>query len=400
MVDYGFIVDTGVIVPDTADQLAQVQAEFRTAFGDDLDVSPETPQGVLIAAETESRDSVARNNATLANQINPNLAGGAFLDAIWALTGGQRVAATPTLVRGVIMTGVPGTIVPAGSLASLGSDGPQFQLIGGAVLTAGSATGDFQAVELGAIPVAIGALNQIVTSVLGWETVSNPAVGDTGRDEESDIAARTRRRQTLALQGVALPEAIISGLHTVEGVRSLAFRENVTNAPITIEGVTLGPHSIYACVDGGTDNDVAMMLLRKKSLGAGWNGATTVTVTEPFSGQNYDVQFDRPNIVQIYVQVTVVPNGAAYPDIPGLIRAAMISYAGGEQDGEDGFVVGGDVSPFELAAAVGRVAAPLYVRNILISTDGTTYSAAEVPITIAQKGGLLAGNIAVTVATS
>lgn len=400
MADYNFIIETGVIVPDTADQLAQVQAEFRTAFGDDLDVSPETPQGVLIAAETESRDSVARNNAALANQINPNLAGGVFLDAIWALTGGQRVAATPTLVRGVVMTGVPGTLIPAGSLASLGSEGPQFQLIGGAVLTAGSATGDFQAVELGAIPVAVGALNQIVTSVLGWETVSNPAVGDTGRDKESDIAARTRRRQTLALQGVALPEAIISGVNTVTGVRSLSFRENVTNAPITIEGVTLAAHSVYACVDGGTDNDVAMMLLRKKSLGAGWNGSTIVDVTDPYSGQVYEVKFDRPEIVQIFVRVTVVPNGASYPDIPGLVRASMVAYADGLQEGEQGFVVGGDVSPFELAAAVGRVAAPLYVRSITLSTDGVTYSAAEIPITIAQKGGLLAGDIAVTVATS
>ena len=77
-----------------------------------------------------------------------------------------------------------------------------------------------------------------------------------------------------------------------------------------------------------------------------------------------------------------------------------MAYANGEQEGEEGFVVGGDVSPFELAAAVGRVAAPLYVRNILLSIDGIAYSAAEVPITIAQKGALLAGNIAVTVAGS
>lgn len=117
MADYGFIVETGVIVPDTSDQLAQVQSEYRTAFGDDLDVSPETPQGVLIAAETESRDSVARNNAALANQINPNLAGGVFLDALWALTGGARFVATPSVIRGVELGGVPGAIIPEGAVA-------------------------------------------------------------------------------------------------------------------------------------------------------------------------------------------------------------------------------------------------------------------------------------------
>lgn len=400
MADFEYVTQTGVIVPDTSTVQEDVRNEYRTALGEDLDVSPETPQGVLITAETLARDSVVRFNAALANQINPNIAGGVFLDAIWSLTGGERVAATPTLVRDVTLTGVPGAIVPAGSLAALGTDGARFQLISGVVLTGGTGLGTFQAVEVGAISVAIGELNSIITPVLGWETVNNTQAGETGSAEESDIAARTRRRQTLALQGVALPEAIISGLNTVTGVRSLSFRENVTNAPITIEGVTLAAHSVYACVDGGTDNDVAMMLLRKKSLGAGWNGSTVVDVTEPYSGQVYEVKFDRPEIVQIFVRVTVVPNGASYPDIPGLVRASMVAYADGLQEGEQGFVVGGDVSPFELAAAVGRVAAPLYVRSITLSTDGVTYSAAEIPITIAQKGGLLAGDIAVTVATS
>jgi len=400
MADYQYLTATGVIVPDTATLLQQVQAEFRTAFGDDLDVSPETPQGVLIVAETEARDAVVRINADLANQINPNLAGGVFLDALWALTGGQRVAATPTLVRDVQLAGVPGTIVPSGSRASLGVNGALFELISDVVLTGGSATGTFQAIDAAATPVAIGELNVVVSAVLGWETVFNPSAGETGTDEESDLSSRARRRQTLALQGVALPEAIVSGLNTVPGVKSLAFRENPTDASVVIEGVTLVAHSIYVCVDGGTDNAVALMLLRKKSAGCAWNGVLTVPVREPYSGQTYNVKFSRPTLVPIYVQVTVVANGAAYADVPDLVRDAMVSYSLGEQEGEVGFVVGGDVSPFELAAAVGRVAPPLYVRSIAISSDGVTFSAAEVPITIAQKATLLAGNIAVTVAPS
>lgn len=397
MVSYDYITATGVIVPDTADTLQTVQNEFREAFGQDLDVSPETPQGVLITAETEARDAVARNNAELANQINPNYAGGIFLDAIWQLTGGQRIGASKTLVRNVTLAGVPGTVVNAGARASIGADGEQFELISAVVLTGGSASGTFQAVNAGAIPVAIGALNTLASSVLGWESVTNPTAGETGTDEESDIASRRRRRQTLAIQGVALPEAITSSLYATEGVRSLAFRENVTNAPITIEGVTLSPHSIYACVDGGTDNDVAMALLRKKSLGADWNGDTTVTVTDPFSGQAYDVSFDRPELITIYVRVTVALNGETYTDVPGIVRAAMLAYANGEQNDETGFVVGGDVSPFELGAAVNRAAAPLYVRSVTLSTDGVTFAAAEVPITISQKATLIEGNIAVTV---
>lgn len=397
MADYQYLTENGVIVPDTADLLTTVQNEFKTAFGDDLDVSAETPQGVLITAETVARDAVVRNNADVANQINPNIAGGVFLDAIWQLTGGQRVKATPSIVSGVVLAGVPGTIIPAGAQASVGSDGAVFQLLTSVILTGGTGTGDFQSVDLGPVAAAIGALNQIVTGVLGWETVTNPNAAVLGQDEESDIASRIRRRQTLALQGVALPEAIVSGLHTVEGVKSLAFRENVTNASVVIEGVTLVEHSVYACVNGGTDQDVAKMLLRKKSLGAAWNGTTTVNVVEPFSGQTYAVKFSRPTPIPIFVRVTVRTNGAAYPDIPGIVRTAMVDYANGLQEGEDGFIVGGDVSAFELAGAVNREAAPLFVQDLTMSTDGITFSSATITITIAQMATLIAGNIAVTV---
>ena len=397
MADYQYLTDNGVIVPDTSDILSNTQAEYKNALGADLDVSSETPQGVLIAAETLARNEVVRNNAAVANQINPNLAGGIFLDAIWALTGGQRFVALPTIVRDVLLTGIPGVIVTSGAIATVGPDGDQFQLLSNVVLGSdGTGLGTFQSVDLGPIPCPAHGLNTIASSVLGWETVDNPDAGTVGQPEESDIASRTRRRRTLALQGVALPEAITSSVYSAEGIRSMSFRENYTGAPITIEGVTLVAHSIYACIDGGTDQIAAQALLQKKSLGCNWNGSTTVNVTEPITGQVYPVKFDRPTEVPIFVQVTV-RGGAAYPDVPGIVRSSMVDYANGLQEGEDGFIVGGDVSPFELAGAVNREAPTIFVQNLLLSTDNITFSPATVSITIAQLATLLSGNIAVTV---
>lgn len=395
MADYQYITTTGVIVPDTSVTLETVRSEFKTAFGDDLDTSAETPQGVLITGEVLARDNVIRNNAALANQINPNEAGGIFLDAIWGLTGGARVKATPSIVREVALTGVPGAIIPAGAVAAVVPTGSQFELVTSVILDAmGNGLGTFQSVTVGAIAAPIGSLTQIITGVLGWETVTNPNAAEVGKAEETDAASRVRRRQTLALQGVALPEAITSGLYTVEGVRSLAFRENVTNAPITIEGVTLAPHSIYVCIDGGVDDDVALMLLRKKSLGANWNGGVTVNVIEPASGQSYGVKFDRPDEISIWARVTVADTGG-YANVSDLVRDAVLAYARGEQDGEAGFVVGGDVSPFEIASAVSRVAPGVYVKKVEVSDDGTTYSTNDIPITIGEIATIIYGNISV-----
>lgn len=397
MADYQYVVETGVIVPDTATLQDTVNAEFREAFGADLVLTPDTPQGVLATAETLARDAVVRNNAAVANQINPDLAGGVFLDALWALTGGSRVRATRSLITGVILTGAPNTIIPAGSTASVGPSGPIFQTTGTVQLSiAGTATAIFQAVDTGAIPAPAGDLNTIVSGVLGWETVSNPDPAELGKAEETDTAARRRRRSTLALQTVALPEAIVSGVFAVDGVRSVLFRENVTDAIITIDTVDLAPHSVYVAVEGGTDLDVATELLHRKSLGAGWNGTTVVPVLEPISGQTYEVKFQRPDPLQVYAKVTV-KQGTEIADPATLVRNAILAYANGEVEGEDGFIIGGDVTPWELAGAVNIGSPGLFVLGVEIGLDPLTLSTANIPINIDQIPQIFDGNIAVVI---
>lgn len=394
MADFSYIESTGTVLPDTDDLLTTVQGEFRNALGDQLSLDPATPQGRLIATEVDARDTFLRNMAALANQINPNLAGGAFLDAIWALTGGQRIAATRSVVPAVQLNGVPGTLIPAGTQAQTAA-GALFESLSDVTLDGtGAAAVDFRALEYGPVPAAIGALNVVVSGVLGWETVTNPAAAVLGRDQESDLSSRQRRRVTLALQGVALPEAIISGLYDTEGVKSLAFRENVTDSTQIIDGITLVEHSIWACVDGGADADVAAALLAKKSLGANWNGGVTVNVTDPASGQVYPVKFDRPTPVPIKARATVRATGVV-ADPAAVVRAAMVAYAAGEIDGERGFVVGQAASPFELAGAVNITTPGVYVQNMEIATLAGTVAPAEVPIALDEIATLNANNIEV-----
>lgn len=393
MASFQYITSTGVIVPDTADIRAEVISEWKSAFGQDLDVGPETPQGVMITAEIEARDSVARNNADLANQINPDIAGGVFLDAIWSLTKGGRRNATRSMLTGVLMTGKRGTAIHAGARAAVEGTGELFELAATVIIGADQrVSGVFRAVKYGAISANVGQLKNIVTGVLGWETVSNPAAAVPGRLKESDVAARRRRRQTLGLQSVAQPEAIISRLYDIEGVESLIFRENISHLPQVIDGVQLGPHSIYVCIDGGTDMSIASALLDTKSLGAGWNGEVTVTVIDSVSGQPYVVQFDRPEIVPVFIRLS-----ARYNNLDGqrIIPEAIMRYVSGGLEGDAGFVVGNDVSPFELASAVNQVEPRIFVSKVEISTDGNTWRSDVLPISIQQKAQTSASTIQV-----
>lgn len=393
--NYQYINSSGLIVPDTSDILATVQGEFLTAFGADLILDPSTPQGILITGETIARGAVINNNAALANQLNPNLAGGVFLDAICALTGLERDAATPTTVTATI-SGVAGTVIPQGTRAQTNlqvvfeTTAPY--TIGGG----GTVAANFESVIFGPAVCNIGDLSQIVDGIVGWDTVYNAAAATQGTNIQSDQNLRALRKVTLAGQGVSLPEAIVSALYEVPGVTSLSFRENTAATTQTIDGISMVAHSIYACVNGGLDSDVAETLLDTKSGGCAYNGGTSVAVVEPFSGQTYTVKFDRPSAVRTYVKATVSTNSSLI-DPNSAVPTAILAYATGQIDGEAGLIVGQDVSSFELSGAITTLYPGIYVSNIQISTDGVTYATTPIAIGLNQIATIAATDIQVTV---
>lgn len=397
---YQYLDDTGIIVPDTSDLQTIVVGEYVTALQDvNLPTAPSTPQGGLIVAETTARANVLANNAAVANQINPNYAGGIFLQALCRLTGLEPPSATPTSIAGVAVTGVSGTVIPALSLVSPTSDpdSPVFQTTSPVTITGGVGLVNLQAVVPGPIAAPSGAW-VIQSGVLGWETISNSAgVVVLGTDELSDAALRVLRNNTLALQGIGLPEAITSALNDTPGVQSLQFLENITNGTLTISGISLVAHSIWVCVEGGTDLDVAAALLNSKSLGANWNGGTSVNVTDPTTGQVYPVEFDRPSTENVWARVTLL-GSSVVGDPTTLVQNAILAYQAGEIEGMPGFVVGASVSPFELASACANQIPGIFMTKVEVSTDGTTYQTTEIALAINQLAVIIAARIsAITV---
>ncbi|WP_338860908.1 baseplate J/gp47 family protein [Mycetohabitans rhizoxinica] len=395
--NYDYLTRTGVIVPDTAGVLDTVRNEWRGVLGDDLSVADETPQGVLITADALGRSSVIRNNAALANQINPNEAGGVFLDALCALTGLERAKAQRSSIADVEVTGIPNTVIRQG-LRARTEAGELFETTETVVLARdGRAKVGFRAVEYGPVAAPAGTLRYIVDSVLGWETVHNPENAKLGRGRQSDASLRRLRKQTLALQGVSLCEAITSALYATEGVQSLKFRENTESVVQVIDGVVMKPHSIWVCIDGGTDADIAQALLKNKSAGAGWNGTVQVNAVDPASGQSYRVRFDRPIRRDFLARVTVrAASSVADPQIA--VRDAILAYSEKRIEGETGFTVGTSVSPFELAAAVNRYVPGLYVQRLEVShLLPINYVTTEIPLGIWEKAAIAPSGIQVIV---
>ncbi|WP_109395173.1 baseplate J/gp47 family protein [Proteus terrae] len=394
MANYRYINNKGVIVPDTLTLRNNVEDEFRTVFGQSINLSPETPQGVLATMEIENRDAIVRNNAELANQINPDIAGGVFLDAIWALMGGERINATHSYLSDVEFTGIPGTIIPKGSQA-LTITGATFETLSPLIIANnGKIKGDMRAKEYGSIACGVGQLNKVASSVLGWEKVNNLTHAVVGRHAESDIKARRRRKQTLAKNTVSVAEAITSSLYELEGVNSLSFRENFNDKALVVDGISLLPHSIYVCVEGGDSHEIAKSLLRTKTIGAAFNGDIEINVIEPASGQEYPIKFSRPKEVPVFCRVSVKKSNI---DAQTIIPNALEKWVQGEIDGDNGLVVGREVSPFEISAAVNAVEPHLFVTKVELSIDGKNWNVALIPIKLNQIARLPKGAVQVVI---
>lgn len=397
MADYQYINDTGVIVPDTSDLQADVTAEYIGAFGTDLTTNPESKIGVLITAEAVSRAEVVRNNAAVVNQINPNQSGGQFLKALLALTGVDAPAATFSVVPGVAVTGQPTFNLPIGSQAKTAT-GDVFESTAAVTFDIhGLAAVDFQALVAGPVPAAPGALN-VVGNVLGWETVNNANAAVLGQVELSDPEIRTLRDNTLGALGSGIAVAVTSNVALIAGFHSQQFRENKNSVNTTIDGIVLVKNSIWSCVQGGTDLDVATALLEAKGGGCNWNGAVSVDVVEPASGQTYSVLFDRPTAAPVLVRVTIRAPASAIDPI-GTTKQAVLDYANGLIPDQKGFVVGGSVSPFEIAGAVMSELDGVYVRKVEVAlvSDGI-FQTVEIPLALNELATVDSGSITVVLA--
>jgi len=282
---YDYITGTGVIVPDTSSILGDVQDEWREVFGQNLSVEPETPQGRIIEMIARQRTFTIQMAAALSNVLNINKAYGFVLDDLGSLFQLQRKAATRTTAI-ITMSGVNGTIVPAGTRLS-SEDGDIFvndddYTIGGRIVdgqweTPGTTTGLFKAEETGEIRAQAYTITNIITSVSGLEGVTNNNPAVVGMEQESDQEFRNRIKASLNSNSMAVLSAIKSAVANITGVKQVAAYENTSGTDFVLNTVFKIPAHGFGIIvdyvesDPNTQpvaNDIAEAIYKKKTLGA------------------------------------------------------------------------------------------------------------------------------------
>jgi len=370
--------------------LEELNAEVKTIFGDNFNVSPESPDGQINGVVSESNANLWELAEEAYNAFNPKAASGVTLSNLVQLNGITRLAATRSRVE-LTLTGDSGTVIPEGSLISTLDTGDKLSTDDSVTIDgAGSAIVQATALEFGPISMLADTITQIDTPLSGWDTVTNDDNATLGTNEESDSDLRARRRRSVARDAQAIIDAIRSAIENIDNVTQAVVLENDTDA---VDASGLPAHSFQVVVSGGKNIDVADAIWLKKPAGIRAFGDITVEIIDS-QGISHDISFSRPTPVVIYVEVTLT----TFPEYPAdgddLIKQAIVDYANGDLVDNRSFGLADNVIYTRLYTPINSVAGH-EIDDLQISIASPADGVVNIPISITQIADFQIANITV-----
>jgi len=230
----------------------------------------------------------------------------------------------------------------------------------------------FTATDKGNITVPSNAVTVIQTPVSGWLSVTNQNPGIAGRNLETDTQLRIRREISFRLGGAGTPEAIRARVLNIPGVTAATVTENQKN---TTSAEGLPPHSFEVLVQGGLDNEVANTIWEVKPAGIEPYGNVNEIVIDS-NGRQQPISFSRPVSVPIYVSVSLTKTTDYPSNGDDLIKQSIAAQI-------NALAIGQDVIYQSLYQSIYKVQG-ISNAEVEISSDGSTYNAANITISSSQ----------------
>lgn len=383
-----YIDDTGMHIPTYTDIRDDMIASMKTIFGSEIYIDEDTQdyQQISIFAkkvfDTYSLAMLVYNNRTV------NTAIGVGLDNLCALVSIKRKPATYSTVQ-VTVTGDAGTVISGGQV----TDGTHIWNIPSEVTipSNGIITVLAQCNEAGDITAAPNTINTIVTPMYGWTSVINNYNAQPGVDVETDAELRARFHLATTSPSTTVFDGMVADVQGIPGVTRVKAYENNTNVT---DPAWSPPHSVTFVVEGGDDTEVATSLYYKKTPGCYTNGTTEVPLTSP-GGNITVIRFYRPTYVPVYVKVTLTRLSGYNDSYADDIKNAIVNYI-------DNIGIAENVYRSILwsiaTSQMTSISSPSFsVTDVKLSTNGSTYSQADVQIDFNELASITTANITVEV---
>jgi hypothetical protein len=393
---------TGYVLKTQNDWYAQ-ERQLYLDIDPKWNLDPSTPDGLKLASDSETWANLDEIGQRAYNSKDPNKAKGVDLNVICSLTGTIRSQGTPSNVE-LTLGGVAGTVIIAGKLVQSSVDGSQWRTDTNATIGGGGTiTVNATCTVNGATQASIGTLTRIVSTIGGWQTVTNATVATPGTNVQNDSSLRLERAKSVSRPGSNQVDNMLGEIFAVDGVRRAIILENDTDVT---DANGLPEHSVAPIVDGGTDADVALAIFRKKNPGCKLHAAgtpvTVVDVYDKYESNKKDITFSRPTYVDMIVNVTVQNDGSLPGNTDELITQAILDYAAGDLVAAEcgfnvlGFDIGEDVPVSRMYTPVNQVIGTYgnaYVTGLTVNT----LTAGQVAIAFNELSRWTPGNITVVI---
>lgn len=365
----------GITLPAESDIVSGVLADQNAAFGGDLNLSLETPQGQLA---TSTAAVIADKNsqiAFMANQTDPAYSSGRWQDGVGRIYFMTRIAGQGTVVVATC-GGSAGVVIPSGAMAKDIAGNIYTSNADGIIETGGTVEISFTCSSLGPIACPSANLTTIYQSVPGWDSITNAAAGVLGRLAETRADFEYRRKNSVAVNAQGVVGAIRGAVMAVTGVTDTYVIENTTATAVAVgeTSYSVAANSVYVAVVGGASADIARAIWLKKSAGCAMNGATTVTVydTDYDAPQpSYTIKYEIPSALPVLFAVSIQNNANLPANIATLIKAAIVAAFTGA-DGGTRARIGAQLVAGRFYSGVAATSPYVNILSILMGTATAT----------------------------
>ena len=300
--------NTGLTTDSLAEIISDLTEGMQEIYGSDINIESNSPDGQFININALAARDILSLLENVYNSFDPDQAQGVVLDQRVAINNIERNGASytfqdveVTVDRAVNLDGLDGDAdEPDGEGFTVADDkGNEFILLDSqSPVAAGSYTYSFRAKNLGAIETSINSITTAQTVVLGVTAVNNTTTQSIlGQDEETDVQLRERRKKSPAIRSKASLDGVLANILNLTGVTSAKVYENFTNVT---DSNDLPPHSMYAIVEGGANDDIADVIAKYRSVGCDMKGDVEVDVT--VAENDYSIKFDRPESETLHIR--------------------------------------------------------------------------------------------------
>lgn len=323
--------ETGLYADEIKAVREMVAADWKNAFRGkglpELSTEPETPAGQLIASETAAIVDKDNEVLFLANMFNPLTSQGKWQDALGKIYFLTRKTAQSSEAQ-CLCRGLSGTVIPQNARIKSVYDNSEWICAQAVEIgETGAVEARFIAAKPGEIEAGKNTLEQIVTVIPGWDSVTNPQAAALGRIQENQLEFELRRHASVAANARGSLAALYGAIADIQGVIDVAVLENTSDQPVEKWGVEIAGHSVWIAVTGGDDAEIAEVIYRKKDAGCGTCGNTRVEYRDDSlpSAPVYQFNIERPENVNFGVKISIKLTPSTIQNVGEKIRENIIA---------------------------------------------------------------------------